>query len=168
MARIRIEWVPIQVYNLGLFGLDHLQLVFQPTGSPTSNQIDWFVMEGTRDEPDKHPYHTLGVLGANGRTTLGIANAVIEGQSARLPTEAELEADIGTPHSRGSRALPFTDPFSAWETMAYFGSEIDKQELPYIGSGFALTGLPTINSTSVIASLVHYAGLDVGNYLGVM
>ncbi|MDX2259088.1 MAG: Ig-like domain-containing protein [Hyphomicrobiaceae bacterium] len=158
MARVRIEWVPIEVYNLGVLGFDHLQLVYQPNEFVgQQQQSTWWVMEGTRDANVGGA--TLGVLGADGRTTLAQANAVIDGDIPRLPTEAELLAEIGSPQSRGSRALPFLDPFGAWETMADIAQDFEVQRFPYQSFALPGTAQALINSTSVVASLLHYAGL---------
>ena len=43
LPRVRIEWVPVQMYGLGHLGFDHLQLVFEPGESGRSAQDDWFV-----------------------------------------------------------------------------------------------------------------------------
>ena len=96
MARVRIEWMPVQLYGLGLLGFDHLQLVFEPGEGGLSRQDDWFVMEGVRDATRDGTF--LGIEGADGRTTLSVAN---------LAARAELTSKIGTPEHRGSRALPF-------------------------------------------------------------
>lgn len=164
MARVRIEWVPIQQYGLGLVGLDHLQLVYQPSHLSTDQQGDWFVMEGTFGNDPALGHWTLGVDGTDGLTALKYANPIVENGNYRVPTPEELIQEIGTPYSRGSRGLPLLDPYNAWQTMASYGAEIDQQNLPYVGLGFSTTGLPTINSTSVIASLLHSVGLDLGNY----
>ena len=47
MPSVRIEWVPVGAYGLGLLGFDHLQLVFEPGNGAL--QDDWFVMEGVRE-----------------------------------------------------------------------------------------------------------------------
>ena len=50
MSLLRLERVPIAIYNLGLFGLDHLQLVLQQDEfAPQQNQDAWWVMEGLRE-----------------------------------------------------------------------------------------------------------------------
>ncbi len=164
MARVRIEWVPIQAYSLGLFGLDHLQLVYQPSHLTPEQQDFWYVMEGTFGNDPALGHWTLGVAGTDGITTLRAANPVNENGDYRYPEPEELIDLIGTPFSRGSRGLPLLDPFNAWHSMASYGSEIENQDLPYVGLGFSTTGLPTINSTSVIASMLHSVGLDIGNY----
>lgn len=150
LPRVRIEWVPVQMYGLGRLGFDHLQLVFEPGDAGGGRQDSWFVMEGVRDPT---PYGIfLGVEGADGRTTLAAAN---------LASRTELAEKIGTPALRGSRPLPYDgEEFRAWETMASFAREIDTQDFPYIAYGLPGSPTPTINSSSAVASLVHYSGLD--------
>ncbi len=167
MSRIRIEWVPIANYNLGFFGFDHLQLVFQPSPSSGSfDQINWKVMAGAVQNQTSSPHPVLRVAGADGNTTLGQINSVLNSNGDPvLPTPEELEAQIGTPQKRGSQALPYLDPFSSWSTMTTFASEIDQQGLPYVALGIPGSALPTMNSTSVIASLLYYSGLDLNAHL---
>jgi Ca2+-binding RTX toxin-like protein len=144
VARVRIEWMPVQ------FGFDHLQLVFEPGEGGLSRQDDWFVMEGVRDATSDGTF--LGIEGADGRTTLSVAN---------LAARAELASKIGTPEHRGSRALPFEgDAFGAWETMSSYARDIEAEDYPYIAFGLPGSPAPTINSSSAIASLIHYRGLD--------
>jgi len=150
LPSVRIEWVPVQMYGLGRLGFDHLQLVFEPGEAGAGRQDSWFVMEGVRDPTPYGVY--LGVEGADGRTTLAAAN---------VASRAELAEKIGTPSLRGSRPLPYDgDEFRAWETMASFAREIDMQDFPYIAYGLPGSPTPTINSSSAVASLVHYSGLD--------
>jgi Ca2+-binding RTX toxin-like protein len=151
MPRIRIEWVPVQMFGLGLLGFDHLQLVYQQSDADIANGQDaWFVMEGVRETRLGGAY--LGIEGADGRTTLSVAN---------LAARNALVAKIGTPEYRGSRALPYGgDEFQAWETMASYARDIDTQDFPYIAYGLPGSPTPTINSSSAIASLIYYSGLD--------
>jgi Ca2+-binding RTX toxin-like protein len=151
MPKIRIEWVPVQIYKLGLFGFDHLQLVYQPDEIDTpSGQDQWFVMEGVRDLADGSAL--LGIEGADGRTTLSVAN---------VAAREDLIAKIGTPSYRGSRSLPYGgEEFHAWETMASYARDIEQQDFPYIAYGLPGSPTPTVNSSSAIASLIHYSGLD--------
>jgi Ca2+-binding RTX toxin-like protein len=150
VARVRIEWMPVQLYGLGLLGFDHLQLVFEPGEGGLSRQDDWFVMEGVRDATSDGTF--LGIEGADGRTTLSVAN---------LAARAELASKIGTPEHRGSRALPLEgDAFGAWETMSSYARDIEAEDYPYIAFGLPGSPAPTINSSSAIASLIHYCGLD--------
>ena len=104
-----IEWIPVQLFALGLLGFDHLQLVYQPDDAlARSRQDDWFVMEGVREVGRDGTF--LGIEGADGRTTLSVAN---------LAAREDLVAKIGTPEGRGSRCLACNaDAFGAWETMA--------------------------------------------------
>lgn len=46
MGTIRVEAVPVQSYLLGLFGFDHLQLVFQDETDVIDSQDYWYVIEG--------------------------------------------------------------------------------------------------------------------------
>lgn len=156
MAKIRIEWVPVQLFRLGLLGFDHLQLVLQQDESESDAQQDrWYVMEGVRD------FHNgemrLGIEGADGRTTLAAAN---------VAAREDLLAKIGTPDHRGSRTLPYDgDAFQAWETMASFARDIEQQKYPYIAYGLPGSPTPTINSSSAVASLIHYSGLDPSRFM---
>ena len=151
MPCIRIEWVPVQLFGLGLLGFDHLQLVFQPDEPGTRfRQDDWFVMEGVREVGSDGTF--LGIEGADGRTTLSVAN---------LAARDDLVAKIGTPEYRGSRCLGYEGgEFGAWETMASYARDIEKQDYPYIAYGLPGSPTPTINSSSAIASLIYYSGRD--------
>jgi hypothetical protein len=93
MPCIRIEWLPVQLFALGLLGFDHLQLVYQPDDT-RSRQDDWYVMEGVREVARDGTFP--GIEGADGRTTLSVVN---------LAAREELVAKIGTPELRGSRCL---------------------------------------------------------------
>jgi hypothetical protein len=147
---VRIEWVPVQLYGLGRLGFDHLQIVFEPGEGGRTAQDDWFVMEGVRDATANGTY--LGIEGADGRTTLATAN---------LAARSELADKIGTPEHRGSRELPYGgEEFGAWETMASYARDIEAEDYPYIAFGLPGSPTPTVNSSSAIASLVHYSGLD--------
>ncbi|MEW5962671.1 MAG: Ig-like domain-containing protein [Pseudomonadota bacterium] len=153
MPRIRIEFVPIKVFYLGLFGFDHLQLVYEP--DPTQamlDQEDWYVMEGLRAPDPAVGDVFLEVLGYDGSTTLSEANGGKTGE--------DLVADIGTPMTRGSRFLLVPDPAQAWATMAAYAEEIQEGNFPYRAYGFPSSPHPTINSSSVVASLMWSVGLD--------
>lgn len=150
MARVRIEWVPVQMYGLGRLGFDHMQLVFEPGDGGIGAQDDWFVMEGVREATDAGTF--LGIEGADGRTTLATAN---------LASRTELTDKIGTPEYRGSRELPYGgDEFRVWETISSYARDIEAEDYPYIAYGLPGSPTPTINSSSAIASLIHYSGLD--------
>ncbi|KWT66197.1 Hemolysin-type calcium-binding region [Hyphomicrobium sulfonivorans] len=147
MPRVRIEWVPVQMFGLGRLGFDHLQLVFESDGH---SQDHWYVMEGVRDAGPHGIF--LGIEGADGRTTLATAN---------VAARADLSAKIGTPELRGSRALPYNgEELRAWETMAGFARTIEEEDYPYIAYSLPGSPNPTINSSSAVASLIHYSGLD--------
>ena len=147
---MRIEWVPVQMYGLGRLGFDHLQLTFEPNEGGLAPQDDWFVMEGVRDRTSAGTF--LGIEGADGRTTLATAN---------LAARSDLTGKIGLPDHRGSRPLPYRgDEFGAWETMSSYARDIEAEDYPYIAFGLPNSPTPTINSSSAIASLIHYSGLD--------
>jgi Ca2+-binding RTX toxin-like protein len=149
MPRVRIEWMPVQLYGLGRLGFDHLQLVLEQ-GEGTAPQDDWYVMEGVREATDIGVF--LGIEGADGHTTLAIAN---------LAARSDLTDKIGTPDHRGSRPLPIEgEELRAWETMSAYAREIEAEDYPYIAVGLPGSPTPTINSSSAIASLMHYAGVD--------
>lgn len=156
MPRIRIEWIPVQTYGLGRLGFDHLQLVYQPDDTDfPARQDDWFVMEGVREATRQGTF--LGIEGADGRTTLSVAN---------LASRAELIAKIGTPDYRGSRPLPYGgDEFSVWETMSSYARDIEAEDFPYIAYGLPGSPTPTINSSSAVASLIYHSGLDPSELL---
>jgi len=154
MPAIRIEWVPVPTFNLGLFGFDHLQLVYQADDTnPNSVQDDWFVLEGVRDVTPQGVF--VGVQGENGTTTLALAN---------VASGSALLDKIGTPESRGSRVLSFGgNEFNVWQGLAAQGADIEAQDYPYIAIGLPGSPLPTINSNSVVASLLYYAGVDIAD-----
>ena len=126
MPRIRIEWVPVQQFGLGRLGFDHLLLVFQPDEhDEASQQDDWFVMEGVREATRDGSY--LGIEGADGRTTLAVAN---------LASRGELAAKIGTPEYRGSRPLP------TWaNALPSASSRLAKPALVLLNTAFALAAV---------------------------
>lgn len=153
MGRIRVEFVPIQTFNLGFFGLDHLQLVYED--ELTDRQDFWYLLEGVIDPSSGGPI--LGGAGTNGRTTLAEAN---------LATRSDLIAKIGTPESRGSRIIVSGEgALATWDTLAAYAREIDQQNLPYIAAGLPFTATPTINSNSFIVTLLDVAGIDVASAL---
>ncbi len=150
MALLRIERTPVAFANLGLLGFDHLQLVLQQAGyDPRGAQDGWYVLEGVLD-----PRGVLGVEGSDGVTTLTEANGGLTGDA--------LIGTLGTPATRGSRVLlSDASALTAWTVMSAMAREIAAQKFPYIG--FALPGSPTpiVTSSSVIASLMYAAGLDI-------
>lgn len=153
MANIRIERVPISTFNLGLLGFDHLQLAFEQD-SLTSTPIpqgEWFVMEGLRVD-----IGTRVVLGAFGET--GLFNIKIANNAT---SEEEVEAKIGTPEDRGSRIINVLDPQATWTQMALHAANIKDQGYDYRTYGGQGSLLPTLNSTSFIASVLYSAGVDI-------
>jgi hypothetical protein len=157
MPKIRIERYPVQTFKLGVLGFDHLQLVYQSDATPVAEAEDnWLLIEGLRERTADGV--RLSVEGWEGRTTLAEANGGIFGY--------ELTERIETPLSRGSRVVPVEgDAFSAWATMASFAGDIEAQGFPYIA--FALPGSPiaTINSSSLISSLLYYIGVDIASVM---
>lgn len=153
MAVIRIERVPVGVAGLGLLGFDHLELVYQSDDfNSASVQDTWYVIEGLRVSGiGASP--VVGVEGIDGRTTLSQANGDRTGTA--------LVAAIGTPATRGSRILDFADPINTWTLFASFGREFALQNFPYYAVSLNSSPLPTVNSNSVIASLLYYAGVDI-------
>ena len=157
MAGIRVERVPIKTFNLGLIGFDHLQLVYQQDDTDILGiQDGWFVMEGVREATPQGV--RLGVDGWEGLTTLSAANGGAEGD--------DLAAKIGTPAARGTRLiLADGDAAGAWQTMVSYAGDFEAQGFPYIS--FALPGspIPTINSSSVVSSLLYYIGVDLSLHM---
>ncbi len=151
--RIRIERYPVQTFKLGLFGFDHLQLVFQPDATPVGEaQDNWLLIEGLREWTSNGV--RLSVEGWEGQTTIGEANGGTFGDA--------LTAKIDTPGSRGSRIVPVNgDEHMAWETMASFAGDIEAQGFPYIAITLPGSPLPTINSSSLVSSLLYYIGVDI-------
>ena len=72
MGTIRVEFVPIKKYNLGLLGLDHLQIVYEDENSFINKQDNWYVLEGTHDGGLLNG--SLGVSGEEVFTELAAAN----------------------------------------------------------------------------------------------
>jgi Ca2+-binding RTX toxin-like protein len=151
MGTIRVEFVPIKKYNLGLLGLDHLHIVFEDENSFINKQDDWYVLEGTHD--GSLLGGELGVLGHDFRTELSAANGA---------NGDELVALIGTPESRGSRIV-YRGPgaLDLWQQMMDWGVEIQEQQFPYEGFAWPFSAGPIMNSSSVVASLLNIIGVDV-------
>lgn len=156
MSTIRIEWSPIGRFGLGWFGLDHLQLTFDPSIVPGDDiQDTWYVLEGVLSASAPGPL--LGVFGVNGFTTLSQANLGKDG--------AELAAAIGTPSSRGSRILPIeSQVLGSWDLMANYGEAINAAGFQYYAFNLDPTIYPTQNSSSVIATLMWQLELDASLY----
>ena len=151
MGTIRVEFVPIAKLNLGFFGLDHMQLVFEDETDFLNSQDYWKVIEGTLEGSVLGG--VLGVIGENGSLQLSSANDA---------NREALVEKIGTPESRGSRIIKTgPDAFDAWQHMANYAQEIQNQELPYIGASWPFGPTPTNNSTAVITTLVWTMGLDI-------
>ena len=155
MGTIRVEAVPVKSYLLGLFGFDHLQLVFQDETDLIDRQDYWFVLEGIQD--GSLGSATLGASGQDGHTTLGTSNGA---------GRDELVAKIGTPEQRGSRIIvsgPSAD--AMWNAITHYAADIEAQKFPYIAFSLPFSVSPTINSTSLIASVLHSVGIDLNNLM---
>ncbi|MEZ5898972.1 MAG: Ig-like domain-containing protein [Hyphomicrobiaceae bacterium] len=151
MGTIRVEFVPIKKFNLGLLGLDHLQIVYEDETSVIDKQDYWYVLEGTHDGSLLEGQ--LGVLGEEIFTELAAANGA---------NGDDLIASIGTPESRGSRVV-YTGPdaLSLWQTMMDYGKEIDAQQFPYEGLAWPFSPGAIMNSSSVVATLLYSVGIDI-------
>ena len=155
MPGIRVERLPVRTMGLGLLGFDHLQIVcrsdFQDPGRPV-RQDDWFVIEGLREADGAGV--RLGVEGWHGGTTLSEANANLRDDALALK--------IGTPESRGGRDIvEGSAAIELWASLASFATDIELQRFPYIALALPGSALPTLNSSSLIASLLHHTGIDV-------
>ncbi|MCH9806271.1 MAG: cadherin-like domain-containing protein [Alphaproteobacteria bacterium] len=159
MPRVRVEWVPLQTWNLGLFGFDHLLLTYEP--APNVDQLHWFAIEGAQANISGTPGTVLDVFGANGMRTLGHLNLVDDEDGIRLPTEQELLDTIGTPQSRGSRVTPLQNAEAAWATISNYATQIHQEAFPYTAISLPASANVSLNSTSLIASLLHYAGASL-------
>ncbi|MDO9382029.1 MAG: hypothetical protein Q7T86_04120 [Hyphomicrobiaceae bacterium] len=152
MPTIRVERTPIRSLFLGTFGFDHLQLVFEPGAGGWLRQDHWYVIEGVRDPGPSGP--TLGVQGADGQLTLARANAA---------AGAALTAKIGTPHQRGSNVIASGAAATRlWRQCAEHAAEIDGQQLRYIAYAPPGSARTTCNSSSVVATLLHRLGFEIG------
>lgn len=150
MPAVSIERVPVQTLHLGLLGFDHLQIVFRPVIS-WPRQEDWYVIEGVRDVAAGGVQ--LAVEGWHGGTTLAEANGGRVG--------AALSDRIGTSATRGARVIAEgEEAVRVWSTFVSYAAEIDAQRFPYIALALPASPIPTINSSSLVASLLHYAGID--------
>ncbi|NOT71413.1 MAG: tandem-95 repeat protein [Hyphomicrobium sp.] len=151
MGTIRVEALPVQSYHLGLFGFDHLQLVYQDENSEIDNQDYWFVIEGIQDGPITDA--TLGASGESSVLSLAVANGA---------SRNELIDMIGTPESRGSRILlTGITAYTTWQSLAKYAGAIDDSQFPYIPISLPFSATPTINSTALISSVLSTIGLDL-------
>lgn len=150
MPAVSVERVPVQTLHLGRLGFDHLQIVFRPLVS-WPRQEDWYVIEGVRDLATGGA--RLAVEGWHGGTTLAEANGGRVG--------AALSERIGTADTRGARVIAEgEEAVRLWSTFVSYAAEIDTQRFPYIALALPGSPLPTINSSSLVASLLHYAGIE--------
>lgn len=151
MGTIRIEFVSIKKFYLGLLGFDHLQIVYEDEKSFVNKQDDWFVLEGTHE--GGLIGGELGVLGEEFTTELSAANAAHGDALVGL---------IGTPQSRGSRIVyQGIDALGKWNEMMAYGREIQANDFPYEGLSWPFSPGAIMNSSSVVASLLNVIGIDV-------
>ncbi|MGE3229534.1 MAG: hypothetical protein AB7J30_08860 [Hyphomicrobium sp.] len=156
MPDVSVERLPVEVLGLGFIGFDHLHIVLRNGFAPGTPQEDWFVIEGVRDVVGTEVH--LGVIGWNGGTTLSEANGGLSG--------AALEHRIGTSASRGATEIASgADAIALWSRLAAHATDIEAQGFPYIAATLAASPLPTINSSSLIASLLHHAGVRIRDAL---
>lgn len=160
MAKIRIERALIKEYGLWMIRADHLSLVFQQDEFDNGqSQEIWRVVEGTRDILN-FGAPVLGVGGVKSPVTLSSENGNLTGDALR--------GAIGTPKSRGSTELPSFTPASDWANLLAVGREIDDQNYPYLIYNLPSSPLPTANSSSVVASLMYYIGIDIAQHMPAM
>ncbi|MGQ0455747.1 MAG: Ig-like domain-containing protein [Hyphomicrobium sp.] len=151
MGTIRVEFVPVKQFGLGLLFFDHLQVIYQDETDPIDSQDYWYVLEGVIDGGTFAG--TLGALGEDGRTSLSEANNA---------SREELIDKIGTPEKRGSRIVSTgPDALLKWDQIASYGGAIQEQRYPYIAYTQPFSASPTINSTSFIASALWSVGIDL-------
>lgn len=151
MPSVSVERLPVQLFGLGLLGFDHLQIVFRH-GAADGVQDGWFVIEGLR-EPDGAGTR-LAVEGWAGGTTLSDANGGLAGDA--------LVERIGTSESRGAQEIAAGgEAIALWGRLVAHAADIEGQRFPYIPAALPGSPLPTINSSSLVASLLHHAGVDV-------
>lgn len=148
---VTVERLPVQLFGLGIFGFDHLQIVFRH-GLPSGTQDHWFVIEGLR-EPGISGTR-LAVEGWAGGTTLSDANGGLIGR--------ELADKIGTSGSRGARTIAEgRQAITLWAKLVAYAADIDAQRFPYIPATLPASPLPTVNSSSLVASLLYHAEVDI-------
>ncbi len=151
MPSVRTERIPVQALGLGILGFDHLQLVYVTGEERLGRQEDWFVIEGLREVSSGGLY--LAVEGRHGGTTLAEANGGAMGEA--------LAGRIGTAEMRGSHEIASgPEAPRVWATFVAHATDIDAQRFPYIAYALPSSPLPTINSSSLVNSLLHYAGID--------
>ncbi len=151
MPSVRIERVPVRALGLGVLGFDHLAARLRACGGENPED-GWFVLEGLREASATGV--RLGVEGLHGATTLAEANGGATG--------AALTEKIGTAEARGSREIASgSEASSLWATFVANASDIEAQGFPYIAYALPGSPLPTINSSSLVSTLLHRADLDI-------
>jgi Ca2+-binding RTX toxin-like protein len=148
MPTVSVERLPVRLLGLGFLGFDHLQIVFR--NGALTEQEHWFVIEGVRDADEAGVW--LGVEGWDGGTTLSDANGGLIGE--------DLLRRIGTSAGRGAQDVADGgEAIALWGRLISHASDIAAQHFPYIPIALPNSALPTINSSSLIASLLHHAGV---------
>ena len=52
MGQIRVEYLPVQIFGLGAFGFDHLQLTYEDETDLLGQQDYWYVLKaGSKATP---------------------------------------------------------------------------------------------------------------------
>lgn len=156
MPSVSVERLPVQLLGLGRLGFDHLQIVFRGGLRSDMAQDDWFVIEGLREEDGSGA--RLAVEGWHGGTTLSDANGGLVGD--------DLMRRIGTSASRGAQEIASgSEAVTLWATLVSHAADIEAQRFPYIAVALPGSPLPTINSSSLVASLLHHAGVRIEDAL---
>lgn len=146
------------MFGLGILGFDHLDLVYISSEAAHAQQERWFVIEGVRDVDPTSGKAVLGVVGWDGATTLSEANG---GRTGR-----ELSAHIGEPDERGGATLARGgQALETWSLMAGAAADIAHARYPYIAFAPVASPLPTVNSSSLVSSLLFHAGFDYSGHL---
>ncbi len=153
MPTVAVERLPVATWGLGVFGFDHLQIVFRSAPDwARTRQEDWFVIEGLREVEGGGV--RLAVEGWDGGTTLSEANGGLVGE--------DLTERIGTSESRGARVVAADgDAILLWSTLAAYAADIETQRFPYIPLSMPDSPIPIVNSSSLVASLLHHAGIRI-------
>ncbi len=145
---------PVQLLGLGFLGFDHLQIVFR--NGPEIEQEHWFVIEGVRDADEAGVW--LGVQGWDGGTTLSDANGGLVGE--------DLLRRVGSSAGRGAQEIADGgEAIALWGRLVSHANDIAAQHFPYIPIALPNSALPTINSSSLVASLLHHAGVGLADVL---
>ena len=84
------------------------------------------------------------------------------------PLTFEIPELKGFNFAGGSRIVPvFTGEAEVWADISKHAEDIEAQRYPYLAFENTLSALANCNSSSVIASLLYYEGIDISDYLGI-